>query len=69
MNEVLILCSSVAFEQKVILFLVLLASISIHEWAHAFAADKLGDPLPERKEGSLLILELTLIRSEPFSYL
>ena len=54
MNEVLILCSSVAFEQKVILFLVLLASISIHEWAHAFAADKLGDPLP-RAEGRVTL--------------
>ena len=54
MNEVLILCSSVAFEQKVILFLVLLASIAIHEWAHAFAADKLGDPLP-RAEGRVTL--------------
>ena len=54
MNEVLILCSSVAFEQKVILFLVLLASISIHEWAHAFAADKLGDPFP-RAEGRVTL--------------
>ena len=50
MNEVLVLCSTGDIEQKVILFLVLVASISIHEWAHAFAADKLGDPLP-RAEG------------------
>lgn len=31
-----------------ILFLVLLASICIHEWAHAFTADKLGDGTPRR---------------------
>ena len=37
-------------EEKIILFLVLLASLSVHEWAHAITADKLGDPLP-RSEG------------------
>lgn len=31
-----------------ILFLVLLGSICIHEWAHAFTADKLGDDTPRR---------------------
>jgi len=31
-----------------ILFLVLLASICIHEWAHAIVADKLGDGTPRR---------------------
>lgn len=31
-----------------ILFLVLLASICIHEWAHAYSADKLGDGTPRR---------------------
>lgn len=31
-----------------ILFLVLLASICIHEWAHAASADKLGDGTPRR---------------------
>jgi hypothetical protein len=32
--------------EKIILFLILLASLSVHEWAHAITADKLGDPLP-----------------------
>lgn len=41
-------------ESKVILFILLVASISIHEWAHAFAADKIGDPLP-RKEGRVTL--------------
>jgi Zn-dependent protease len=56
MNDVLILCSTdtIDIEQKIILFLVLIASISIHEWAHAFAADKLGDPLP-RAEGRVTL--------------
>ena len=46
MSDLFSLCSAGINEQKIILFLVLLASISIHEWAHAFVADKLGDPLP-----------------------
>jgi Zn-dependent protease len=54
MNEVLVLCSTGDIQQKVILFLVLVASISIHEWAHAFAADRLGDPLP-RAEGRVTL--------------
>jgi len=54
MDDILILCATGTFEMKVILFLVLIASISIHEWAHAFAADKLGDPLP-RAEGRVTL--------------
>ena len=46
MSDLFSLSSAGINEQKIILFLVLLASISIHEWAHAFVADKLGDPLP-----------------------
>ncbi len=41
-------------EEKIILFLVLLASLSVHEWAHAITADKLGDPLP-RSEGRVTL--------------
>jgi len=32
----------------------LLCSISIHEWAHAWVADKLGDPLP-RQQGRVTL--------------
>lgn len=39
---------------KFLLFLVLVASIGIHEWAHAVTADKLGDPLP-RSEGRVTL--------------
>lgn len=41
-------------EQKIILFILLIASISIHEWAHAWVADKLGDPLP-REQGRVTL--------------
>lgn len=30
--------------QGIILYLILLVSLSVHEWAHAFSAEKLGDP-------------------------
>ncbi|OUU38327.1 MAG: site-2 protease family protein [Verrucomicrobia bacterium TMED56] len=40
--------------QKIILFILLVASISIHEWAHAWVADKLGDPLP-RNQGRVTL--------------
>lgn len=29
-----------------LLYIILVCSVCIHEWGHAFAADKLGDPLP-----------------------
>ena len=32
--------------QGLILYIVLVASLSIHEWAHAFTADRLGDDTP-----------------------
>lgn len=38
----------------VILFGSLVASIAVHEFAHAFAADKLGDPTP-RSQGRLTL--------------
>jgi Zn-dependent protease len=41
-------------EEKIILFILLLCSISIHEWAHAWVADKLGDPLP-RQQGRVTL--------------
>lgn len=34
------------FEEKIIFYIILLISIAMHEFGHAFAADKLGDPLP-----------------------
>ncbi len=33
-------------EEKIIFYIILLISIAMHEFGHAFAADKLGDPLP-----------------------
>lgn len=42
------------YSEKFVLLLVLLASISIHEWAHAVTADRLGDPLP-RSQGRVTL--------------
>ena len=39
---------------NILLFLILILSLCIHEWAHAFCADKLGDPLP-RSEGRVTL--------------
>jgi len=54
MSDFFTLCSAGISEQKIILFIVLLASICIHEWAHAFVADILGDPLP-RSQGRVTL--------------
>ena len=34
------------FEERLIFYIILLIGITMHEFGHAFAADKLGDPLP-----------------------
>lgn len=31
-------------------YLILVASIALHEWGHAYSADKLGDPLPRQQD-------------------
>jgi Zn-dependent protease len=33
-------------QQGIILYLILVGSLSVHEWAHAYVADKLGDDTP-----------------------
>ena len=38
-----------------ILYILLLIAITMHEYGHAFFADKLGDPLP-RKEGMSILV-------------
>lgn len=38
------------YKQGLALYLILLASLSVHEWAHAIVADKLGDHTP-RSQG------------------
>ena len=39
-----------ALRHGFVFYILLVCSICIHEWAHAFVADKLGDPLP-RSQG------------------
>ncbi|MEM1222201.1 MAG: site-2 protease family protein [Verrucomicrobiota bacterium] len=38
----------------IIFYLILLGSLSVHEWAHAYAADKLGDNTP-RSQGRVTL--------------
>ena len=40
--------------EKLTLFILLVCCISVHEWAHAWVADKLGDPLP-RQQGRVTL--------------
>lgn len=46
--------------QKFALYLVMLGSLSVHEWAHAFSADKLGDSTP-RSQGRVTLNPLAHI--------
>ncbi len=41
-----------------ILYIILVASISVHEWAHAFSADRLGDDTP-RYQGRVTLNPLS----------
>lgn len=41
-------------QQGIILYLILLGSLSVHEWAHAIVADKIGDPTP-RSQGRVTL--------------
>lgn len=36
----------VSITQGLLLYLILFASVCLHEWAHAFTADRFGDPTP-----------------------
>lgn len=46
--------------EKLALFLILIGSLSVHEWAHAWSADRLGDPTP-RSQGRLTLNPLAHI--------
>ncbi|MFP6900559.1 MAG: site-2 protease family protein [Opitutales bacterium] len=54
------LATSVDLQEGLVLYLILVASLSVHEWAHAFSADKLGDPLP-RAQGRVTLNPLAHI--------
>jgi Zn-dependent protease len=41
-------------QQGLILYLILVGSLSVHEWAHAYVADKLGDNTP-RSQGRITL--------------
>jgi Zn-dependent protease len=37
---------SISITEGLLLYLILMASVCLHEWAHAVVADRLGDPTP-----------------------
>lgn len=43
-----------------ILYIILVGSIALHEWGHAYSADRLGDPLP-RSQGRVTLNPLAHI--------
>lgn len=49
-------------------YLTLLISLTIHEFAHAWMADRLGDDTP-RRNGRLTLNPITIIQSEPLGAL
>jgi Zn-dependent protease len=49
-----ILALAVNWQKGLVYYLILVVSLSIHEWAHAFVADKVGDPLP-RSQGRVTL--------------
>lgn len=52
-----------ALRQGLILYFILVASLCIHEWAHAFVADRLGDDTP-RSQGRVTLNPL--VHMDPF---
>ena len=49
-----ILALALNLQKGLVYYLILVVSLSIHEWAHAFVADKVGDPLP-RSQGRVTL--------------
>ncbi len=45
---------------KIVIWIILASSIALHEWGHAYSADKLGDPLP-RSQGRVTLNPLAHI--------
>ncbi|MEE2756121.1 MAG: site-2 protease family protein [Myxococcota bacterium] len=52
----------------IVLFLALVISLTIHEFAHAWMANRLGDPTP-RQAGRLTLNPMVLFRAHPFGAL
>ena len=41
-------------QEGLVFYLILVVSLSVHEWAHAYVADRVGDPLP-RAQGRVTL--------------
>ncbi|MEE2644626.1 MAG: site-2 protease family protein [Myxococcota bacterium] len=49
-------------------FFAITLALTVHEYAHAWVADKLGDPTP-RRAGRLVFSTIPIMRAEPFGAL
>ncbi|MBV71970.1 MAG: hypothetical protein CMH52_11625 [Myxococcales bacterium] len=58
----------VDLRSAMVLFLALVISLTIHEFAHAWMANKLGDPTP-RQAGRLTLNPIVLFKEHPFGAL
>lgn len=54
--------------QVLVSFIAIVMSITVHEFAHAFVADRLGDDTP-RRHGRLTLNPIVLMRAYPFGSL
>ncbi|MCB9536451.1 MAG: site-2 protease family protein [Myxococcales bacterium] len=54
--------------QALVAFLSIVISLTVHEFAHAFVADRLGDPTP-RQHGRLTLNPMVLFRAHVFGAL
>ena len=57
--------SSIDLRDVLVAFVSILIAITVHEFGHAWVADKLGDPTP-RRHGRVSLSPIVLIRAEPF---
>tara|TARA_B100001250_G_scaffold326385_1_gene290352 strand:+ start:239 stop:874 length:636 start_codon:yes stop_codon:yes gene_type:complete len=58
------------FDIRVVMvsFLAIIISLTVHEFAHAWMADRLGDPTP-REHGRLTLNPMVLFKAHPFGSL
>ena len=57
--------ASIDPKHAIVLFASLIISLTVHEFAHAFVADRLGDPTP-RSHDRLTLNPTVLFKAHPF---
>ena len=59
---------NVDLQRVMVNFFAITLALTVHEYAHAWVADKLGDPTP-RRAGRLVFSPIPIMRAEPFGAL